>query len=460
MKIRKLLLGAIFASAAAISMSAAEAKYIFYFIGDGMGMGPVMTAQNYNRVILNNDKPLLMMQFPTVSWCQTYSASSLITDSAAAGTALSTGTKTRNSMLGMAPDTTDVTSIARIFKDAGYGVGVVTSVAPDDATPGAFYAHVPNRGMYYEIGKQAAASGYDFIAGAGLRGRKDKKGKATDLMDVMAQNNVQVVYGRDGVKKISSDKVILLNTDGPHDWDIHYAIDSLAENLTLPIITEACLKQLLKNSPDKFFMMVEGGLIDHALHGNDGGAAIIETLNFDESLKIAYDFYLAHPDETLIVVTADHDTGGLALGNNRTPHLEYFKYQRVSKETFNEYCKSLARNRMVYRWEDMREYLRENFGFYDHVPVGEKEETRLKELFEAAVVLRNSDDQKTLYANFNSFSVEVFRVLNDAAGIGFTTTSHSGNPVPVFAVGAGSDKFMHLNNNDGLPRLILEAAGK
>lgn len=460
MKIKKLLLGALFASAATLSMSAADAKYIFYFIGDGMGMGPVMTAQSYNRVILKNDKPLLMMQFPTVSWCQTYSASSLITDSAAAGTALSTGTKTRNSMLGMAPDTTDVISIARIFKDAGYGVGVVTSVAPDDATPGAFYAHVPNRGMYYEIGKQAASSGYDFIAGAGLRGRKDKEGKATDLMDIIAQNNVQVVYGRDGVKEINSDKVMLLNTDGPHDWDIHYAIDSLAENLTLPIITEACLNQLLKNSPDKFFMMVEGGLIDHALHGNDGGAAIIETLNFDESLKIAYDFYLAHPDETLIVVTADHDTGGLALGNNRTPHLEYFKYQRVSKEAFNEYCQSLARNRMVYRWEDMREYLRENFGFFDHVPVGEKEEARLKELFEAAVVLRNSDDQKTLYANFNSFAVEVFRVLNNAAGVGFTTTSHSGNPVPVFAVGAGSDKFMHLNNNNNLPRLILEAAGK
>ena len=115
---------------------------------------------------------------------------------------------------------------------------------------------------------------------------------------------------------------------------------------------------------------------------------------------------------------------------------------------------------MVYRWEDMREYLRENFGFFDHVPVGEKEEARLKELFEAAVVLRNSDDQKTLYANFNSFAVEVFRVLNNAAGVGFTTTSHSGNPVPVFAVGAGSDKFMHLNNNNNLPRLILEAAGK
>ena len=84
------------------SMSAQDAKYIFYFIGDGMGMGPVMTAETYNREVLKNDKPLTMMQFPTVSWCMTYSASSPVTDSAAAGTALATGKKTLNSMLGMA----------------------------------------------------------------------------------------------------------------------------------------------------------------------------------------------------------------------------------------------------------------------------------------------------------------------------------------------------------------------
>ncbi len=444
------------------SMSAQDAKYIFYFIGDGMGMGPVMTAETYNREVLKNDKPLTMMQFPTVSWCMTYSASSPVTDSAAAGTALATGKKTLNSMLGMAPDTTNLTSIARIFKDDGFGVGVVTSVAPDDATPGAFYAHVPNRSMFYEIGCQAAASGYDFIAGAGLRGAT-KDGKATDLLDVLKENDVQLVYGPSEIEKIKSKKVMLVNTKGSPLWNIGYTIDSVANSLTLPLITQTCLDHLMSNSPDRFFMMVEGGNIDYALHANDGGAAITEIFNFNEALKIAYDFYLQHPDETLIVVTADHDTGGMAMGNSKMKYrapLEMFKYQRLSKEEFSSYCKSLAKDRRVYGWDVMKEYLTENLGFFTHVPVSEAQEDKLKEMFEAAIVMRNSEDQKTLYANFNAFAVEVFRLLNDAAGVGFTTASHTGNPVPVFAVGAGAEKFRSLNNNSTLPGLILEAAGK
>ena len=126
---------------------------------------------------------------------------------------------------------------------------------------------------------------------------------------------------------------------------------------------------------------------------------------------------------------------------------------------FSDYCKGLAKDRRVYRWEDMKEYLTENFGLFDHIPVSEAQEGKLKEMFEAAIVMRNSEDQKTLYANFNSFAVEVFRLVNDAVGVGFTTMGHSGNPVPVFAVGVGAEKFRSLNNNNKLPGLILEAAG-
>jgi alkaline phosphatase len=388
----------------------------------------------------------------------TYSASSPITDSAAAGTALSTGTKTRNAMLGMAPDTTDVTSIARILKDKGYGVGVATSVAPDDATPGAFYAHVPNRSMYYEIGCQAATSGYDFLCGAGLRGVKDKAGKDTDLLKRMADNKVQIVRGPAEIKDIKSDKVFLLNTVGTPDYNIGYTIDSLDNVLTLPLITETCLKHLQKVSPDRFFMMIEGGNIDHALHANDGGAAIKEIINFNEALQIAYDFYLEHPDETLIVVTADHDTGGMALGNTTLKYaanLQYFDYQKVSKEAFSEYCKGLLKSRSVFTWADMKEYLTDKLGFFTHVPVTEAQETALREKFDATFELRNTDDQKTLYANFNAFAVDVFRLLNDAAGVGFTTMSHAGNAVPLFAVGVGSEQFTSFNNNCEIPRRIL-----
>lgn len=457
------LFGAMLLTASAMMAQDAAPKYIFYFIGDGMGLGPVQTAERYNRDILGNDKPLTMMQFPVVSFCQTYSYSSPITDSAAAGTALSTGQKTRNGMLGMGPDTTAVTSIARIFKDDGYGVGIVTSVAPDDATPGAFYAHVPNRSMYYEIGVQAAGSGYDFLCGAGLRGEKDGDGNATDLLDVMARNNVQIVRGPREIANINADKVFLLNTPGTVEWNIGYTIDSIPDVLNLPLITQTCLDHLLKKSPDKFFMMVEGGNIDHALHGNDGGAAVVEILNFNDALKIAYDFYLAHPDETLIVVTADHDTGGMALGNTTLKYaanLGYFKYQRVSKEAFSDYCKGILKSRRVYTWDDMKEYLTDNFGFFTEVPVSAEQEAGLREKFDATFELRNSADQETLYANFNAFSVAVFRLLNDVAGVGFTTFSHTGNPVPVFAVGVGADRFKGLNNNCCMAKKILSIAQK
>lgn len=459
MKIKSLISLALM-SAAAFSTSADEARYIFYFIGDGMGMGPVLAAETYNREVLKNDKPLTMMQFPTVSWCMTYSASSPVTDSAAAGTALSTGVKTKNGMLGMSPDSIAVESVAKKLHDMGYGVGVVTSVAPDDATPGAFYAHVPHRSKYYEIGMQAAESGYEFLAGAGLRGA-EKDGKDTGLLGHMAKNKVQVVYGADEIKNINSRRVVLVNRKGAPLWNIGYTIDSVAGSLTLPLIAKTCLSHLEKNTPDRFFMMVEGGNIDYALHANDGGSAITEIFNFDQAIKLAYDFYLQHPDETLIVVTADHDTGGMAMGKsklNNTAPLEKFLYQRVSKEALSDYCKSIARDRRVYQWPDMKEYLSENFGMFTHIPVSETQETKLKDLFEAAIVMRNSEDQKTLYANFNSFAVEVFRLINDAAGVGFTTMSHTGNPVPVFAVGVGAEKFRSLNNNSNLPGLIFDAA--
>ena len=411
---------------AAGSLFAASPKYIFYYIGDGMGMGQVMGAEAYNRTVLGKNDHLLMMQFPVSAVSTTYSASSPVTDSAAAGTALATGHKTRNGMLGVTPDSAAVTSIAKTLFDDGYGVGLVTSVYPDDATPGAFYTHVPSRSMYYEIGKDAASCGYDFIGGSNLRGTKNKKtGEKTDLMDIFAQNNVRVIRGA----------------------------------LTLARMTEACIKQLERNGRDRFFMMVEGGNIDHAGHANDGGTIIKEVLNFQEALKLAYDFYLAHPDETLIVVTADHETGGMGLGNNAVGydlHLHYYDYQKISKDEFSDYCRSLARSRNVYRWEDMEDFLKEKLGFWTNVPVTAEQTDKLKELFDRCIVNRNGADQKTLYKDFDQFTLEVFNVLDSFTGLGWTTNGHSGGLVPVYAVGVGAEKFASFNNNTDLPKIIME----
>lgn len=453
MKLKSLIAAA--ALTASMVLSAQEApKYIFLYIGDGMGMGPVNAAEYYNRTILGNTTPLTMMQMPVAGICQTYSASDNITDSAAAGTALSTGTKTRNSMLGMNPDTVAVQSVAVDLMNKGYGIGIVTSCAPDDATPGAFFAHVPSRKMFYPIDVQMATSGYQFIAGAELRGKAEDG--QPEITKVFADNNVQIVRGPEGIKEINSDRVVLLNPEGFQDWSIGYTIDSIPGALTMPMMAQACIDHLERTSPERFFMMFEGGEIDHALHANDGGAAVKEVINFDQALALAFDFYRAHPDETLIIVTADHDTGGMSMVHPRGAYggLANIDYQKVSKEQFSNYCKGLLRSRNVYTWDDMKEYLSENLGFYSHLKITPEQTEKLKSLFDETFEKRNSADQETLYASFNAFAVEVFRIFNEATGLAFTTTSHSANPVPVFAIGVGADRFKSFNNNIDIPTTI------
>ncbi|MDE7135498.1 MAG: alkaline phosphatase, partial [Muribaculaceae bacterium] len=345
-KIRKALLS-LACAALASSAWAAAPKYIFYFIGDGMGPGQVMNAETYNRLVLGSDKTLTMSSLPVNSYATTYSASSPVTDSAAAGTALSTGHKTKNGMLGMNPDTIAVTSVAETLKKNGFGIGIITTVAADDATPGAFYAHVPNRKMYYEIGRQAAQSDYEVIAGASMRGAS-KNGKSTGLIEYIESNDVVIAKSLDDMAGTDSRRVMLLPDKALWEWNMGYTIDSIAGEPTLAQITSATIDHLMKHTPDRFFIMAEGGNIDHAGHANDGGTAVKEVLAFDQAIARALDFYNAHPDETLIVITADHETGGMSVGNNFTGYNTYPQYlaaQRMSKEAFSKHCDRLIEDK-------------------------------------------------------------------------------------------------------------------
>ena len=359
---KALLSGAALLLASSVSYGA-NLKYIFYFIGDGMGSAEVTNAQLFNKKVLGNEEPLLMTTFPVVSLITTHSASSDVTDSAAAGTALSTGHKTKNGMLGMNADTVAVTSIARTLFENGYGVGLVTTVAIDDATPGAFYTHVPHRSMFYEIGKDLAESGYQFAAGASLRGTKDKDGNDNGLMDLFKKNNVAVSYGLDGIDKKAKKQLVLSPFHDKMSNEVGLAVDSLENALTLPEMTQACLDHLMRTNPKKFFMMVEGGSIDHNGHSNDGGASVREVKNFDNALKIAYDFYLKHPNETLILVTADHETGGMSVGCGATGYSarpEVARAQKISKDKFNEYCYELVKEGKTPSWDEMQDFLQRN----------------------------------------------------------------------------------------------------
>ncbi len=446
----------------ALGVSASTPKYIFYFIGDGMGPGAVSLTQVYNRMVLGSDSMLTMMQFPVASLAFTHSASSPVTDSAAAGTALATGHKTDNGMIGVTPDTLSVNSIAKLLHDRGYGVGLITTVAPDDATPASFYAHQPHRSMFYEIGRDAAASGFEFLAGASWRGEKDKSGEPTDLMKHFKKNKVDVVKGLDALRGSNSRKVVLLAENPFGANEIGFVIDSIPGQMSLRDMTQAGLDHLLKVSPDSFFMMVEGGSIDHAGHSNDAAGVVMETLGFDKAIALAYDFYKAHPDETLIVVTADHETGGLVLANSSYHYNiepKYLQYPRMSVDKFAAEGKAMLRSRMVITWDDMKQLLTDRLGLYGPIPVNDKQNKMLEEAFEATLMARAEGDMDQMNRLGGKFIEDVFKVISSVSGTGWTTHDHSGLPVPVFAVGVDANRFSQMQDNTDIPKTILSIVG-
>lgn len=459
LRIAALLLALIFARQSA----SAQARYIFFFIGDGMGMGHVNTAETYWRDVACSPDPLLMLTFPVASQVRTFSANSPITDSAAAATALSTGFKTNNYTVGMAPDSTNLYSITRDFLNMGYRIGVASTVAGDDATPAAFYGHALDRGMKYTLAPQAATSGFTFLAGPVWKGMTDENGDTSSWRSLMKKNGYTIFDGFSAYEdaRYKKGEKILLLSDLPQGRQVGYTLDSIPGAMTIRQITQAGLKSLTQGELKPFFLMVEAGNIDWAAHANDGATMLKEIINFQEAIDIAYNFYLLHPDETLIVVTADHDTGGCALGrsdNPKNPQLQLADYQKISKDRFSDWCKSVIKENPDISWEEMKDFLAANLGFFGAVKITEAEEADIHKAFEDSFLSRTAKDEKTLYNDFNRFAVVVYDIMNRRLGIGWTSPSHTANFVPLYAIGAGSSLFTGNLNNTEVPRLILKAA--
>lgn len=439
---------------AAATASAQTPKYIFYFIGDGMGHGQVLSAATYKRLVQNDSLPLLMMQFPVAGMVTTYSADTPVTDSAAAGTALATGSKTRNNMLGMNADTVAVNSVAIDLAERGYGIGLVTNVCPDDATPGAFYAHVPARWQWHDIALQFAESPVSFLAGSKLRGAM-VNGKYTGLYEKLADKGVTIVRGVENLPAEHPSKLLLLNTDTVQQ-NMGYTIDNPQGN-NLGQYTDAAINYLTATSPDRFFLMVEGGNIDWAGHDNDGPTIVREVLAYDDVLRQAYDFYLRHPEETLIIVTADHETGGMTVGQRSTGYNQYPKVvdrQHISKARFCDYCWEILKSRQSITWEEMQQKLVADLGFFDVTKLSDKQQRRLKESFDRTFVTLEGEAYENLYSSYPEFALVVFDIQNEIAGYGFTSPKHTGNPVPLFAIGVGAERFGGSLDNTDIPRLL------
>ncbi|MBR1878917.1 MAG: alkaline phosphatase [Paludibacteraceae bacterium] len=457
--------------------SFAQAKYVFYFIGDGMGANQVLVSEMYRSAL--NGEPLgrtqtLMTTFPYSGQVATFSRSNGITDSAAAGTCLATGSKTNNGVLGLNAGGDTLTTIAEQLKAEGWGVGIMTTVAIDHATPAAFYANVDKRNSYYEIGGQLCLSGFDFFGGAGFHypeGKHDNK--PVNLYRLAEQSGYTIAHGYQEAQDIirssmpestkpvtDVDKLILIQSSDDqgarHGSNLPYAIDREAGDLTLAQIVETAIL-FLNDRHERFFMMVEGGMIDYACHGDDAATAIGETWDMDEAMRLAYDFYLAHPDETLIVVTADHETGGLALGNSDyTLHLDLLQYQRCSAWILSDKFSRLFDENKRPSWDAVKTLYRDNLGLWDKVEVTLDEETELKALYKAALAHKGKD-AKTMYKTINSLSNAGVQLLNRKAKVGWTSWAHTASAVPVFAIGVGAERFTGWHDNTEIVPLIRRA---
>ena len=447
-----------------------EIKYIFYFIGDGMGSNQVLGAEMYRSAL--EGEPLgrvqtLMTTFPYSGSAGSYSKSNGITDSAAAGTCLATGQKTKNGMLGLGSDSTRLTTIAEELKAQGWGIGIMTTVAIDHATPGAFYGHVAKRNKYYEIGQQLSESGFDFFGGAGFHYPQGKKNKEeVNLYRLAEERGYTVVHGMEELSEIPESrytdisKMILVQKDddqgAKHGSNLSYAIDRKEGDLTLRQIVSTAIPFLAARH-ERFFMMVEGGMIDYACHSDDAATALGEVWDMDEAMREAYAFYEQHPDETLIIVTADHETGGLALGNSDyTLHLDVLQHQQCSAWILSDLFSQLFKEKQKPSWEDVKRIYQEQLGFWDKVEITAAEDAELKTLYKNTRA-KKSKDTKTMYKTINALGDAGITLLNKKAHIGWTTHAHSAHVVPIFAIGPGAEIFSGWHDNTEIVPLIKEA---
>jgi alkaline phosphatase len=499
------------------------AKYIFVIIGDGTSI-PQRTAAELYLASKNSPKDLgtavaraggkfpsgngvtdftpsiermLMSTFPGQGFSSTYSSNSLITDSSSSGTAIATGKKTRDGVVGMDPTATEnYISMAKMAKAKGMKVGIVTTVSLDHATPASFYASAPSRSQYYDIASQIPGTQFDYFAGGGFLSptgpRKDQK----DIVDVLKDAGYKVFNTREDFDNIKAgdNRIVAINPTLDYQMAIPYAVDQKPGDITLAEFVAKGIEVM--DNPNGFFMMAECGKVDWSCHANDAVSTILDVLTMDEAVRVAYEFYLKHPQETLIVVTGDHETGGMTLGFAGTHYDSYLtrlQSQRGSYDAFDsEFIKLIEANPNA-RFEDTLPLIESFFGLkrytkaqMDSLDAAAKagdanafeslgmalQDYEIEELQKAFAIQPKDTDpnirmQKIManmadpkydiaYGYYSPFTVALTHTLNHKAGISWTTFSHTGLPTPVSAIGVGYELFNgYYDNTDIFKKVVL-----
>ena len=462
----KKLICAAFVSWACVS-SAQSPKYVFLFIGDGMSVPQRMIADEFSRKAGNG--PLAMNAMPFTATTRTCSADSLVTDSAAAATAIACGVKTKNHYSGVDPHGNPVYSSALAAKKAGRKVGIVSTVTITHATPAGFYAHRKNRGDAYGISLDLANSGFDFFAGGGLdvtpRNSTNHLQYAAcgDAYRFVRSKGYRIVTSADEFRalKPGDGRIMTKFTNGP----LPTAID---DDGKLPSLAEIVAKAVeMLDGPEGFFLMAEGGRIDWAGHGNDAATNLRDVLALDEAVKVALKFQESHPENTLVVVTGDHETGGMSMGFAGTGYALYMDRlanQKTSVGLFEEKASNMFKANPDVTFDELKPLISESFGFRfegdrkaDPMVLSQQDCKDLLAAYEHDVAFHKAKiEENGKYDGEKRYLLggACRLVMSHKCGIGWSSGAHTAMPVLTTAKGCCAERFSGFIENTDISRIM------
>jgi len=453
--------------AAATSVFAAKPKYVFLFIGDGMSVPQRMTADEFSRK--EGKGQLAMNVLPYTATTRTCSYDSLVTDSAAAATAIACGEKTKNHYVGVDHDNNRLRSCAEAAHDAGRKVGIITTVTITHATPAGFYAHVNNRGDMYQISLDLADSGFDFFAGGGLsvssrNTEKHRKFKEFgEPYEYVRSKGYRIVTTKDEflALKPSDGKIMTKFTNEALD----NTIDADGSQPTLAQLVSKGIEML--DNEKGFFIMAEGGRIDWAGHANDAATNLRDVLAMDDAVKVALAFQEKHPDETLVVVTGDHETGGMSMGFAGTGYALYMDRlanQTMSVGKFEGKVSRRFDKNPGFSFDDVKPLVTEAFGFKfegdakkDPMVLTKSELDDIRKAFDHDVEFHKSKvEENSAYDGEKRylFGGACRLVMSHKCGIGWSSGAHTAMPVLTTAKGCCAERFSGFIENTDISKIM------
>ena len=468
-------------------------KYVFLFIGDGMSYPQIQSTADYlgalqdadywkaepslddnGGAILDGPSYLNFMNFEAAGSAVTYDSNSFCPDSASTATSVSTGHKTYSGTINMDETGTVAyeTIAEKVHDQLGMSVGVISSVNLNHATPAAFYAHQASRNDYYEIGLELVESGFEYFSGGGLLKPTGAEGDQTDLYTLAQNAGYTVVKTQAEAEKVTSGPVIIIDEHLADGDAMAYELDRTDDMWSLADHVEKGI-EVLEQDEDGFFMMCEGGKIDWACHANDAASTIHDTQALADAVQVAVDFAKEHPDETLILVTGDHETGGLTIGFAGTDYdtyLDLLEAQKISFAKFDsDYVAAYKENKASF--DTVMADITKLFGLKTSGEEGDKlvltdyELGLLKTAYEKSVNGKDTgmaqQQEYVAYGTYEPLTVTITHIINNKSGVSFTSYSHTGLPVAVLASGLNADVFNgYYDNTDIYNKLASMLAVK